>query len=237
MIRDKSIEEIYDGKFYGINDLAKIECNGCKGCSACCHGMGSSIVLDPLDVHRLAVGLGIGAPELFKEHQEILPGSDSHETGLCPARLELNVVDGVILPNLKLSGADEACTFLNSEGRCSIHSFRPGVCRLFPLGRYYDGTGDFTYIVQAGECPYPVKSKIKIKKWIDTPNYGEYHQFVLSWHDFLKQMREKVRAADEAQARTICIRILQTFYLTSYSGEDFYEEFHRRVRRMMDGIA
>lgn len=237
MIRDKSIEEIYDGKFYGINDLAKIDCNGCKGCSACCHGMGSSIVLDPLDAHRLAAGLKCTVADLLQDHTEDCDENKIGEGQTAPARLELNVVDGLILPSLRLSGKEEACTFLNEDGRCSIHSFRPGVCRLFPLGRYYDGNGDYTYIVQAGECPYPAKSKIKIKKWIDTPNYEEYHRFVLSWHDCLKQVQGKVREADEIQARAICIQILQTFYLTPYREEDFYKEFHRRVRGLAERIA
>lgn len=52
--------------------------------------------------------------------------------------LELNVVDGIILPNLRMNGTREVCSFLNEEGRCSIHPYRPGICRLFPLGRYYE---------------------------------------------------------------------------------------------------
>lgn len=228
MIRDKSIEEIYDGKFYGVNDLAKIDCGGCRGCSACCHGMGGSIILDPLDAHRLATGLKTSVASLLQDHLEIMPGTS--EPRQCPARLELNVVDGVILPNLKLSGADEACTFLNAEGRCGVHGIRPGVCRLFPLGRYYDGSGDFSYIVQAGECPYPVKSKVKVKKWIDTPNYAQYHQFVLKWHDFLKKMQVTVSESEAEQARIVCIKILQIFYLQPYSEEGFYEEFDRRLK-------
>lgn len=227
MYRDKSIEEIYDGKFYGLNDLAKIDCGGCKGCSACCHGMGSSIVLDPLDAHRLATGLKTSVAALLQDHLEVLPGTC--DPVQCPARLELNVVDGIILPNLKLSGEDEACTFLNAEGRCSVHRVRPGVCRLFPLGRYYDGSGDFTYIVQAGECPYPVKSKVKVKKWIDTPNYTQYHQFVLKWHDFLKKIRIYTDTGDDAQARTVSMMVLKTFYLKSYPENGFYEEFERRI--------
>ena len=227
MIRDKSIEEIYDGKFYEINDLVKIDCGGCKGCSACCHGMGSSIVLDPLDVHRLATGLKTSVAALLQDHLEVLPGTC--DPVQCPARLELNVVDGIILPNLKLSGEAEACTFLNTEGRCSVHRVRPGVCRLFPLGRYYDGSGDFTYIVQAGECPYPVKSKVKVKKWIDTPNYAQYHQFVLKWHDFLKKIRIYTDTGDDAQARTVSMMVLKTFYLEPYPENGFYEEFERRI--------
>ena len=227
MYRDKSIEEIYDGKFYGLNDLAKIDCGGCKGCSACCHGMGSSIVLDPLDAHRLAAGLKTSVTALLQDHLEVLPGAD--EPVEAPSRLELNVVDGIILPNLKLSGEDEACTFLNAEGRCSVHSIRPGVCRLVPLGRYYDGSGDFTYIVQAGECPYPVKSKVKVKKWIDTQDYARYHQFVLKWHDFLRKVQLMVSESEAEQANALCIKILQVFYLQPYPENGFYKEFERRI--------
>lgn len=228
MYRDQSIEEIYDGKFYGINDLAKIGCDGCKGCSACCHGMGGSIILDPLDVHRLAIGLGTEPAALLQEHREVLPGTD--EAVVRPARMELGVVDGLILPNLRLTGADESCTFLNNEGRCSVHSLRPGVCRLFPLGRYYDGSGDYTYIVQAGECPYPVKSKVKIRKWIDTPDYARYHQFVLRWHEFQKAMQKRAAERSSEETRALCIRILQVFYLQSYPKGGFYEEFERRLK-------
>ena len=28
------------------------------------------------------------------------------------------------------------------EGRCEIHPFRPGLCRLFPLGRNYESEGE-----------------------------------------------------------------------------------------------
>ena len=54
--------------------------------------------------------------------------------------LELNVVDGMVLPNLKMAGEEEACPFLK-DGRCSIHGYRPGICRLFPLGRIYEENG------------------------------------------------------------------------------------------------
>ena len=48
------------------------------------------------------------------------------------------VVDGLIIPHLKMNVNTDSCTYLNKNGRCSIHPFRPGFCRLFPLGRYYE---------------------------------------------------------------------------------------------------
>ena len=49
MERNVEIDKISDGKRYGANDLVKVGCDDCRGCSACCHGMGDSIVLDPMD--------------------------------------------------------------------------------------------------------------------------------------------------------------------------------------------
>lgn len=112
MERNINLNEITDGKRYGLNDLVKVGCNDCKDCSACCQGMGSSIILDPLDIYRLTICLQVSFEELLID------------------RIELNIVEGLILPNLKMIGSEERCAFLNIEGRCSIHSIRPGICRI-----------------------------------------------------------------------------------------------------------
>ena len=120
MLREINLDEISDGRLYSSNDMAKTDCKGCDGCSACCHGMGNSIVLDPLDVYRLSTNLS-------KSVNELLTGPQ-----------ELNVVNDIILPNLKMARAEEACSFLDTNGSCTVHAFRPGICRMFPLGRFYE---------------------------------------------------------------------------------------------------
>ena len=53
MERQINMEEVSDGRLYGINDMVKADCHGCQGCAVCCQGMGSSILLDPLDIFQL----------------------------------------------------------------------------------------------------------------------------------------------------------------------------------------
>lgn len=154
MLRNVDMNEISDGKLYTANDLVKADCQDCAGCSHCCQGMGNSVVLDPLDIYRLTAGLNRTFEELLEKE------------------LELNVVDGMILPNLKMIGEKEVCAFLNEQGRCRIHPLRPGMCRLFPLGRFYEDHG-FKYFLQIHECRKENRSKIKVKKWIDTPDLKE----------------------------------------------------------------
>lgn len=212
MIREVGLEEISDGKLYGLNDMVRADCNDCQGCSSCCKGMGSSIVLDPLDVNRLVGHLGEGFEALLAD------------------RLELNVVDGIILPNLKMAGEQEACAFLDSDGRCGIHPFRPGICRLFPLGRFYEDRS-FRYFLQVHECRKENRTKVKVKKWIDTPDIGRYEQFVADWHYFLKDLQDRLlQEQDEGLAKQVNLYIVNTFYMTPFDpGRDFYEQFYARL--------
>ena len=99
MRREVSLEEISDGKLYGLNDMVKADCHDCEGCWDCCQGMGDTVILDPLDVHRLSV-------HLHRTPEQLMEKS-----------LQLDVIDGNILPHLRMTGKDERCVFLNPDKR------------------------------------------------------------------------------------------------------------------------
>lgn len=207
MKRNVSLEEISDGKLYGINDMVKVDCHGCRGCSRCCKGMGNSIVLDPYDIYNIKKATGLSFGELIGSY------------------IELNVVDGVVLPNIFMGEGDK-CSFLNSEGRCSIHANRPGICRLFPLGRYYED-GDYKYIIQVGECTVSNPSKVKVSKWLGINNQKRYHDFIVKWHYFINDLEEKVKSnTTNDYINKLNMMVLNTFYVYEWNLEgDFYDEF------------
>jgi len=211
MRREVTLAEISDGKLYGLNDMVKAGCNDCIGCSSCCRGMGSSITLDPVDVWRLTTGLGVSFEQMLKHY------------------IELNVVDGVILPNLKMAGTDESCLFLDEQGRCKIHAVRPGICRLFPLGRYYENE-TFRYFLQINECKKENRMKVKVRKWIDTPDIKRYEEFINNWHYFLKTLQERISGSTDGDlAKRISMYLLKQFYMMPYGSDDFYQEFAERL--------
>lgn len=215
MDRKISLSEISDGKLYGLNDMVKAGCNDCKGCSACCKGMGNSIILDPFDIFRLTTNRRESFEELLQD------------------KIELNMVDGVILPNLKMVSGVQSCAFLNDEGRCSIHAYRPGICRIFPLGRYYENHS-YHYILQIHECKNKNRSKVKVSKWIDTNDVKRNEQFILDWHYFLKNLQEQIKnSVDSNWIRNINLYLLNTFYQKPYVKEqDFYLQFEERFEQM-----
>ena len=142
----------------------------------------------------------------------------------------LDAMDGNILPHLCMSGKNQCCVFLNEQGRCSIHDFRPGFCRLFPLGRFYEN-GGFKYFLQIHECKKTSRSKIKVKKWIDTPDLRQYEKFVADWHYFLLDVQEVLYNATDAQLiKNLNLYVVNRFYMKPYEeGRDFYEQFEERL--------
>lgn len=216
MKRQVSMEEISDGRLYDRNDMVRAGCRDCKGCSECCHGMGESIILDPYDVWRLTVSLEKDFSSLLAEE-----------------KAELNVVDGIILPNLKMNPQTGACGFLNGQGRCSIHPYRPGVCRLFPLGRFYENES-FRYFLQVHECPMPDKTKVKVEKWVDTPQLARYEAYIKEWHYFLEAVEQKLPKMAEEDQKNADLFILKLFFLKPYTEGEFYPQFAQRMEMARD---
>ena len=92
-------------KLYGNNDMVKVGCHDCMGCSDCCKDMGDSIWLDPYDVYQLTNGLGKAFEALLVKE------------------VELHVEDGLILPNIKMVGDEIVkCSFLNAQGILRDHA-------------------------------------------------------------------------------------------------------------------
>lgn len=215
-----NLDEISDGRIYGLNDMVRADCQDCQGCSDCCRSMGKSIILDPLDVFQLTKHTGLSFEQLLAD------------------KVELNVVDGIILPNLKMSGPKEQCAFLNEEGRCSIHAFRPGICRLFPLGRCYD-EHSFQYFLQVNECSKKNRTKVKVSKWIDTPDLKRNQQFILDWHNFLKVVENLLLADDNEELhKNVNMILLNSFFVKPYNKEgDFYNEFEQRLLEVQKAFS
>ena len=180
--------------------------------------MGESIILDPLDIYELTKNLNTTFENLLKE------------------QIELHVADGMILPNLKMTDKD-VCPFLK-EKRCSIHSFRPGICRVFPLGRIYE-ENRLDYFLQVDGCAKENRSKIKVSKWLDTPELKKNQQYLIDWHAFRKKIKSILgEMSDENQKKTITMFLLNTFYINPYDAEqDFYPQFYARLDRIAQVIA
>lgn len=217
MRRNGTLEEISDGRLYKLNDLVKVGCHDCEGCSACCHNM-EALILDPLDIYRLTTGLGRAFEDLLSKE------------------LELTMADQMIVPRMRMDAGGDACAFLDGEGRCSIHRIRPGICRLFPLGRYYHDDG-FSYILQVHECEKKNCYKMKVLQWIDEPEPEKNRLFINTWHDIRKRIEAVCPRLEKKEQSQLLTYILKLFYQLPYEPGDFYTQFDRRMKRAKEDLS
>lgn len=89
----------------------------CGSCGRCCHN--KRIQVGPYELFRLSRNRGLSTGEFAGRYID---------------------VDG---PFLRF-GQDGKCPFLIA-GACAVHSDRPLVCRLYPLGRHVDAQGNETF--------------------------------------------------------------------------------------------
>lgn len=211
MKREIDLNEISDGRLYTANDMVKIGCNDCAGCSECCRMVGDTILLDPYDIYQLEQILEIGFEGLMAEY------------------LELRVVDGLIQPHIRMR-PEEGCVFLSGEGRCRIHNYRPGFCRMFPMGRIYQEQG-FKYFLQVHECSYPNKTKVKLRKWLGIPSLDIYEKYIRDWHAFVQELVKIVEGTESQElVKKLNMYVLNQFYVNQYDGsKEFYFQFYQRL--------
>ncbi len=203
-------------RLYSAQDMVRISSSACAGCGACCRGMGDTIVLDPYDLWQLSAGTGRSARELIG------------------AGIDLHVEEGVILPHLMMREDTRACFFLGQDGKCVIHAHRPGICRLFPLGRQFDEKKTSYFIVPEG-CVKGGLTKVRIDKWLGIPDLPAYEQFKARWHALVRTLGARIAAEpSEETRRNINLYFLQTFYMTSYGSADSADQFYAEAADRMD---
>ena len=210
-MRSINLDEISDGKLYDIEDIVKADTYGCNGCNDCCCDVGDLVVLNPFDIYEMTNFLNIEFNDLVGKN------------------IELRENNKILLPYLKMNDDDKKCSFLNNEGRCNIHSKRPNICRLFPLGRVYQDD-DFKYFLQVGNCPKNDLKEIGVKEWIGIDNYEENRLFILEWHKFIKALTFRLKfVRDELEIKNMNDIVLDNFYNINF---DFYNEFNKRLPKV-----
>lgn len=90
----------------------------CGRCSQCCAQ--KKIQVNPYEVAMLAAKLNITTTEFIRSY----------------------TLEGVYLRNRD----DGKCVFLGTDG-CSVHTDRPLVCRLYPIGRQLSAEGDESFVL------------------------------------------------------------------------------------------
>ena len=142
----------------------------------------------------------------------------------------------ITLPYLKMQDENKNCSFLDKNGRCTIHSKRPNICRLFPLGRVYQDN-DFKYFLQVDNCPKEELKDVKVADWINIENYNENKKFILEWYKFIKALTFRLKfVRDEDEIENINQILLDSFYRVKIDN-DFYKSFEKLLPEVKNKLG
>ena len=152
-------------------------------------------------------------------------------------KIQLRTNNKISLPYLKMQDKNKKCSFLNNEGRCMIHSKRPNICRLFPLGRVYKDN-DFKYFLQVGNCPKKDLKDVKVSEWVGIENYNENKKFILEWYNFIKALTFRLKfVRDEKELDEINQILLDRFYRVDTNEGDFYSIFSKTLPKVKNRLG
>ena len=197
----------------------------CTQCGDCCRNR-EDILLTPYDLFRIAGQLGVTPGEVVKTYCEVYLGSSSH------------------FPVVRLLpvGEDKACPFLK-ENHCSIHSSKPTVCALFPLGRamqYEARNGEqerkLFYILQDVDCGLQDQTHT-VEEWLGAFELESSEAWFLEWTDILGKLVTLIHQLEEMLSDKLMQMILNIalteIYMHYDQGVDFMQQFRGNSRKLL----
>ncbi len=139
---------------------------GPAGCSATCCKNGPPIVLNPYEISQICSESGLSYEDLL----------DIVETGRAQG------FPLVMLPR------DPACYFWTEEG-CRIYRARPLACRLFPLGRVFDGGRSHLVLPERNACGGLVPARSgSVRDYLALQETPLHMEMADRWIEFVSEM-------------------------------------------------
>lgn len=221
-----TIEELQE-KSLGLDDTFPFHCRSCGKC--CRHRY--DISLSAFDLYRIAQFFGRPTRDIIDRY--------------CIFHIE----GGVPIVYLKANPATGDCPFLRQK-KCSVHSVKPSVCRLFPLGRTFltpsldmsklDEVKIGFLVMENVNCN--AKDRVQsIRQWIGLEGTEEYMTAARDWcvqctaiREILARVFGFVQGENlEAMHMLIATRL----YLNYDTSRPFAQQFQDNIKLLMDDFS
>jgi hypothetical protein len=201
----------------------------CRACGKCCKNR-EDILLQTRDLFKIGVKLNLSTEEVIKTYCDVYIGPDSR----------------IPLLRLKPKGVNSVCPLLIND-RCMVHTHKPVVCALFPIGRVIapedldnptqDSKRKLHYIIN--ECPNASKRmKQTVRQWLEGFDIPADDKFYVQWSDLVIGFAIRMREYEEmkfAEKTLDIIRsaVYQSLYLDYDTSKEFKPQFENNTEKLM----
>lgn len=229
--RIKNVMKCMENWQMELDDTLPFSCTHCGGC--CVHQ--EELLLNPLDLFRMAVYLGITVEQWLDRYGECYIGEDSR------------------MPILRIRPRGQArrCP-LQKNNKCSVHKAKPSVCGLYPLGR------SVRYAMDKQGKPDLEKSEViyfhggcfcgsrdghqTVREWLEEFHLLQSESFFLQWSyvimetsQFLRRLEKVVTNKDIMMM--VWNMVFGLLYARYDTGKEFQSQFEQNVKQLKEHIA
>lgn len=219
------------------NDKFDFKCTACGKC--CANDSVDMILLTPFDLYNLSKGTGENIEDIVNKYTNVYIGKNSN--------LPVVQLNSVFDPQKSIeNGMDyNVCPFLK-DNKCSVHDFKPSICRLYPLGRTTtistnDNERVMTYFLLKNNCGgkgelHSLDNWIKNRSDYDRlqSEYSAFFSTIISIVDFAKL--QELSQKDKSISRVLDSMynfMINEYYLNYDTNRPFWEQYERNKEEIL----
>lgn len=220
---DENTIKSFESNQLGLDDTFRFHCIMCGKC--CIYR--DDILLNPRDVYNMAKELNITPQTLIQKYCEVYIGESSR----------------IPIVRLRPQGSDMRCPMLKDK-KCIVHSAKPTVCALYPLGRGGSVTkGQETksvqpiYFLNGSTCGDNSETHT-VREWLERFGIPEEDEFFSEWQKVIIELYTSIAEREKkVQKRTMQLlwnAILINMYYIYDTSEDFLPQFTRNKKKLLE---
>jgi len=185
----------------------------CSGCGDCCRNNKNVVIVEPLDMFRLAKHLGIYIEEAIEKYMELVW-----------------LTWGFPVFTLKTKQHLDSCVFLKNS-RCSVYDGRPRACRLYPLNAGPDDEkpGAFINVIDVKRKHHLTGPARLASEWMDENFSLEEREFVQLDFKFIAEFARLGQGIDQGKEKSVNELMLYYRYIMFELSEAFLPQYIRNM--------
>jgi len=217
----------FDKYKIGLNDTFAFKC---RECGNCCKNR-EDILLTGRDLFSIAKTLNMPIPQAIDTYCDVYIGPSSR------------------VPVIRLlpKGKNLNCPLL-VNGKCLVHTAKPTVCALFPLGRVStgevveegiksNGKIQLHYILNPSDCGGRRK-KQTVRQWLEMFRIPVEDEFYGLWTHVTMYLSEMLRSFEERKASEKALTalwngVIEALYADYDTSQDFLPQFKVNSEKIM----
>jgi len=188
----------------------------CSTCGDCCRNVKDSVMVESLDLYRLARFFSIEMSDVILKYTDIA-----------------YLAWGFPVFMLKTKPHRDTCIFLKSS-LCSVYEARPRTCRTYPLGVGPDDEkpGEWLNFIVSKKQRHFTGERHLVGDWMDENLTPEDSAFVLADYNHTGELAKLMKNLD----RRYEDRIIELILFFKYAAFDMTEDFHPQYTRNMEQL-